>query len=198
MGKKKKQEKLKKQKEKQEKLKKPEKQEKLKKPEKPKRPEKLKKPEKAKKTEKPEKPVKQEKAKKTETPVKQEKNEKTGRKQNANRPAGRIGSPGKTGTGRKKQTKTSSDDIRLAAERFRALGDENRLRILALLKERELCAGDLLKSLSIVQSTLSHHMKILVESGLVTCRKQGKWSYYSVNADLREELDDVLGQWIQN
>lgn len=207
MGKKKKQEKLKKQKEKQEKLKKPEKQEKLKKPEKPKKPEKLKKPEKAKKTEKPvkqEKPkkaetsVKQEKPKKTETPVKQEKNEKTGRKQNVNRSAGRIAAPGKTGRGRKKQTKTSSDDIRLAAERFRALGDENRLRILALLEERELCAGDLLKSLSIVQSTLSHHMKILVESGLVTCRKQGKWSYYSINADLREELDDVLGQWIQN
>lgn len=195
MGKKKKQEKLKKQKEKQKKPEKQEKQEKLKRPEKQEKP---KKQEKTKKTEKPVKPVKQEKPKKAEMPVKQEKNEKTDRRQSGNRQTGRIGAPAKTVAGRKKQTKTLSDDVRLAAERFRALGDENRLRILALLKERELCAGDLLKSLSIVQSTLSHHMKILAESGLVTCRKQGKWSYYSINVDLREELDDVLGQWIQN
>ena len=192
MGKKKKQEKLKKQKEKQKKPEKLEKQEKLKRAEKLEKQEKLKKadkPEKLKKQEKPEKPVKQ---------AQSEKIEKTDRKQTGNRLTGRIGTPVKTRAGRKKQTKASPDDVQLAAERFRALGDENRLRILALLKERELCAGDLLKSLSIVQSTLSHHMKILVESGLVTCRKQGKWSYYSVNADLREELDDVLGQWIQN
>ena len=195
MGKKKKQEKLKKQKEKQKKPEKLEKQEKLKRAEKLEKQEKLKKadkPEKLKKQEKPEKPVKQAQSERT------EKIEKTDRKQTGNRLTGRIGTPVKTRAGRKKQTKASPDDVQLAAERFRALGDENRLRILALLKERELCAGDLLKSLSIVQSTLSHHMKILVESGLVTCRKQGKWSYYSVNADLREELDDVLGQWIQN
>lgn len=76
----------------------------------------------------------------------------------------------------------------VAASYFRALADENRIQILTLLKERELCAGDLLKSLSIVQSTLSHHMKILVESGIVKCRKQGKWSYYSIDSGRFREL----------
>ena len=83
----------------------------------------------------------------------------------------------------------------LAAERFRALGDENRLQILALLKDTQLCAGDLLKSLNIVQSTLSHHMKVLTETGIVTCRKQGKWSYYSINSDLIPDLDEMLDKW---
>ena len=96
---------------------------------------------------------------------------------------------------RDKARDAEKKEVSVAAERFRALGDENRLRILALLADRELCAGDILKSLSIVQSTLSHHMKILVESGLVTCRKQGKWSYYSVDPGLRGELDSLIGLW---
>lgn len=84
----------------------------------------------------------------------------------------------------------------VAAERFRALGDENRLRILTLLRDdRQLCAGDLLKSMNIVQSTLSHHMKVLTETGIVKCRRQGKWSYYSLNRDLIPDLDEMLDKW---
>lgn len=94
----------------------------------------------------------------------------------------------------KSGTKSTMQD---AAERFRALGDENRLRILALLRGRELCAGDILKSLSIVQSTLSHHMRILADSGLVKCRRQGKWSYYSVDDKVQEELDSLMSRWMK-
>ncbi len=82
----------------------------------------------------------------------------------------------------------AGDKLREMAERFRALGDKNRLQILALLADRELCAGDILGSMDIAQSTLSHHMKILTEAGIVKCRKQGKWSYYSVDRKLRTEL----------
>ena len=96
------------------------------------------------------------------------------------------------------QAGTSGLTISAAAELFRALGDENRLRILELLKDRELCAGELLKSLSIVQSTLSHHMKILVESGLVICRKQGKWSYYSISPERGAQLNRLLERWLQD
>ena len=83
----------------------------------------------------------------------------------------------------------------MAAEIFRAIGDESRMKILALLGGKELCAGDLLKSLSIVQSTLSHHMKVLTESGVVRCRKQGKWSYYSIDKEMLTEVGRYLMKW---
>ena len=66
---------------------------------------------------------------------------------------------------------------------FKALCDENRVRILALLKGREKCACKLLEALDIVQPTLSHHMKILCDSGLVVSRKEGKWMHYSLSRE---------------
>ena len=63
---------------------------------------------------------------------------------------------------------------------FKALGDENRIRILKMLHRGELCACKLLDALDISQPTLSHHMKILCDSGLVTGRKEGKWMHYSI------------------
>lgn len=64
---------------------------------------------------------------------------------------------------------------------FKAFCDENRLMILEQLKSGEKCACKLLEDLDIVQSTLSHHMKILVESGVVVARKEGKWTHYSLS-----------------
>lgn len=66
---------------------------------------------------------------------------------------------------------------------FRALTDENRVRILELLSSGEQCACVLLHDLQISQPTLSHHMKILCDSGLIRSRRVGKWNYYSINAD---------------
>ena len=73
-----------------------------------------------------------------------------------------------------------AEEKRLAAL-FRALGDENRIRILKLLRGGEKCACVLLDDLRITQPTLSHHMKILVEAKLVSGRREGKWMYYSVS-----------------
>lgn len=85
--------------------------------------------------------------------------------------------------GAAKHAQTLPADDTAAALLFRAMGDDVRLQIVQLIRENgELCAADLLKSVSIVQSTLSHHMKILCESGVVACRRQGKWSYYSIDA----------------
>lgn len=67
------------------------------------------------------------------------------------------------------------------AKMFKAFCDENRLRILDMLSTGERCACELLEELEVVQSTLSHHMKILVDSGIVKSRKDGKWSYYSLD-----------------
>lgn len=64
---------------------------------------------------------------------------------------------------------------------FKAFAEENRLMILMLLQSGEKCACTLEESLPISQSTLSHHMRILVDSGVVKVRKDKKWSYYALS-----------------
>ena len=66
---------------------------------------------------------------------------------------------------------------------FKAFCDENRLQILEMLRSGEKCACKLLEELQISQSTLSHHMKILCDSGIVQGRKEGKWVHYSLDPD---------------
>ena len=69
------------------------------------------------------------------------------------------------------------------AKVFKALCDEKRLRILRMLQSGEKCACKLLEELNIAQPTLSHHMNILVESGIVSPRKEGKWTHYSISEE---------------
>lgn len=64
---------------------------------------------------------------------------------------------------------------------FKAFCDENRLRILGLLRGGEKCACMLLEQLDLGQSGLSYHMKILVESGIVESRQEGKWTHYKIS-----------------
>jgi ArsR family transcriptional regulator len=81
------------------------------------------------------------------------------------------------------------------AKVFKAFCDENRLMILELLQTGEKCACRLLEDLNIGQSTLSHHMKILCDSGVVCARKDGKWTHYSISEEgsayAKELLDKV-------
>ena len=72
-------------------------------------------------------------------------------------------------------------DERRIALVFKAFCDENRIRILKLLASGEKCACRLLEELDISQPTLSHHMKILCDSGVVVGRKEGKWMHYSIS-----------------
>ncbi len=69
------------------------------------------------------------------------------------------------------------DQVRI----FKAFCDENRLQILDLLCDGEQCACILLEQLDLGQSGLSYHMKILVESGVVDSRQEGKWTYYRIS-----------------
>ncbi|OQB13621.1 MAG: Arsenical resistance operon repressor [Firmicutes bacterium ADurb.Bin193] len=64
---------------------------------------------------------------------------------------------------------------------FKALSDGKRLRILELLREGEKCACILIKQMNMPQPTLSYHMKILCESGIVKSRQQGKWTHYRIS-----------------
>lgn len=67
------------------------------------------------------------------------------------------------------------------AKIFKAFCDEKRLRILELLRGGEKCACVLLEQLDLGQSGLSYHMKILVESGVVESRQEGKWTHYKIS-----------------
>lgn len=75
---------------------------------------------------------------------------------------------------------------------FRAFCDENRLQILEMLRGGEKCACVLLENLQISQSTLSHHMKILCDSGIVASRKEGKWTHYSISAEGSQKAAELL------
>ena len=64
---------------------------------------------------------------------------------------------------------------------FKALSEETRLRILKLLEEGELCVCDLTAALEMTQPTISFHLGILREAGLIKDRKAGRWSYYDID-----------------
>ena len=80
-----------------------------------------------------------------------------------------------------------------AASICKALGDPNRLKIVEMLTEGEMCACKLLEALAITQPTLSHHMKKLSESNLVNAREEGKWTYYSLNCQTFSEFRTFIG-----
>jgi ArsR family transcriptional regulator len=67
------------------------------------------------------------------------------------------------------------------AKIVKALADPSRLKIIDMLSCGEKCACDILEDFNFTQPTLSHHMKVLVDCGLVESRKEGLWNYYSLN-----------------
>ena len=81
---------------------------------------------------------------------------------------------------------------------FKALSDENRIRILKLLRNGEKCACKLLEELNISQPTLSHHMKILCDSGLVTGRREGKWTHYAICSEGVRMVRDLMKELLSS
>ena len=75
---------------------------------------------------------------------------------------------------------------------FKALGDENRLKILHIIGNQEICACKLLEYLEVGQPTLSYHMKILCDSGIIDSRKNGKWTHYKINEDTIKHTADYI------
>ena len=69
----------------------------------------------------------------------------------------------------------------VAALRFRAFGDETRLRLLELLSSGERSVADLMEATELGQSLVSHHLRTLRGAGLVTTRRDGRWIYYAIN-----------------
>lgn len=75
---------------------------------------------------------------------------------------------------------------------FKAFCDEHRVKVINLLRSGEKCACVLLDELDIAQSTLSHHMNILCDSGIVGSRKEGKWTYYFLSETGIRHAKDLL------
>lgn len=85
------------------------------------------------------------------------------------------------------------DDADTLAARFRALGDPARLRLLSLIADcGEACACELVDVVGVSQPTVSHHLKVLYESGLVDRERRGKWIHYRVVHEALAELSTVL------
>lgn len=83
------------------------------------------------------------------------------------------------------------------AQLFKALADPNRLRLLSIVKASdggEACVCDLTEPLDLGQPTVSHHLKILVDAGLLHREKRGTWAYYSLVPGALERTAGVLSE----
>lgn len=89
-------------------------------------------------------------------------------------------------------------DYKKTATMFKAFCDENRLQILSLLQSGEKCGCKLLEEMQITQPTLSHHMKVLCDSGVVKGRKEGKWMHYSISEEGMDAVAETLNELKQN
>ena len=74
----------------------------------------------------------------------------------------------------------------------KAMSDSNRLRIIEMLTQGEKCGCDLLEELQVTQPTLSHHMKVLSDCGLVSSYTEGKWHHYSINCGKFSEYKEYI------
>jgi ArsR family transcriptional regulator, arsenate/arsenite/antimonite-responsive transcriptional repressor len=88
----------------------------------------------------------------------------------------------------------TEDDAVGQARLLKALADPTRLRILSLLSrhEGEVCVFEIVESFTLEQPTISHHLRILRDAGLVDCRKKGLWAYYYVRREALARAGDVI------
>jgi ArsR family transcriptional regulator, arsenate/arsenite/antimonite-responsive transcriptional repressor len=91
--------------------------------------------------------------------------------------------------------KLSVDDAADVAALFRVLGEPARLQLLSLIAAQpsgEVCACELVESLGLSQPTVSHHLKVMYEAGLLTKERRGNWIYYRIVRDRLAFLSKVL------
>lgn len=74
----------------------------------------------------------------------------------------------------------------------KAFADPTRVRILSALREGELCVCEICDTLAVTQSTLSTHLQVIRDAGLVSTRKEGKWMYYTIAPNAERLLDSLF------
>jgi DNA-binding transcriptional ArsR family regulator len=90
-----------------------------------------------------------------------------------------------------RDSRSSEQDLAGQAAVFKALANEDRLRVLETLRESECCGCELQVVLNAPQSTVATHLRKLKDAGLVKTRKKGKWSYYRIADTAALELLDL-------
>lgn len=83
-------------------------------------------------------------------------------------------------------------DTARAAQLFHALSDETRLRIIAMLDRGERCVCELQDTLGAAQSRLSFHLRVLKDAGIVSDRREGRWSFYELDRAAFDEAAEIL------
>ena len=81
---------------------------------------------------------------------------------------------------------------------MKALSDPNRVRVLKLLQNKELCVCDIQEVLQLAQSTVSRHMKVLEDAGLVERRRQGTWIMYKLSGKHESEYEAAMLSHLEN
>lgn len=87
------------------------------------------------------------------------------------------------------------DQAEVLAPMFKALGDPVRLRLLSLIASHaggEVCVCDLTPRFALTAPTISHHLRVLREAGLIDCERRGTWVYYWLNPGVLDRLAGVL------
>ena len=89
----------------------------------------------------------------------------------------------------------TAENAATVAARFKAIGDPTRLRLLSLVaahEDAEACVCDLTEPVNLSQPTVSHHLKVLVDAGLLTRSKRGTWSFYALVPGALDQLAGIL------
>jgi ArsR family transcriptional regulator, arsenate/arsenite/antimonite-responsive transcriptional repressor len=92
-------------------------------------------------------------------------------------------------------SKSTAVSPNLVVSGFHALSDPLRIKVLDLLREKELCVCDLCEILEVSQSKLSFHLKTLKEAKLLQSRQEGRWIYYSLNLSQFVVLEQYLAEF---
>jgi ArsR family transcriptional regulator, arsenate/arsenite/antimonite-responsive transcriptional repressor len=91
-------------------------------------------------------------------------------------------------------TASTATSLARAARVFHALSDETRLALVVLLRDGERCVCELTDALQAAQSRLSFHLKVLKEAGLISDRREGRWSYYALVPGATDGLEELIGE----
>lgn len=89
-------------------------------------------------------------------------------------------------------------DYQRYAQMLKAMADPSRLKIIDLLSCGSLCACDILKHFDFTQPTLSHHMKVLQQAGIVAARREGKWQHYTLAPEFAEVFQFATAELLRS
>ena len=96
------------------------------------------------------------------------------------------------------KNKESTAELAKAAEFLKVVAEENRLKILCILRTGEKCVCDIWQFLDLPQNLTSHHLKVLKDFGLVEDRKEGLRVYYSINKKEINKYNSLLNKFLQS